>query len=75
MYCHFYQYDTSCLLIILFLTQGCRERTDSFKPNKPYVAFTSSDYGYTRMHIINSTHIDMEQVSDDKVKIWIGDIV
>ena len=32
-----------------------------------YVAFTSSDYGYTRMTIVNSTHLDLEQVSDDKV--------
>ncbi|XP_072023834.1 acid phosphatase type 7-like [Amphiura filiformis] len=45
---------------------GCRERTDKFGPNKPYVAFTSTDYGYTRMTIVNSTHINMEQVSDDK---------
>ena len=36
-----------------------------------YVAFTSSDYGYTRMTIVNSAHIDLEQVSDDKV-CWVA---
>lgn len=46
---------------------GCRENTDEFIPNpQRWSAFRSSDYGYTRLKISNSSHIYMEQVSDDK---------
>lgn len=45
---------------------GCRERITNFGPWRPFDAFRSEDYGYTRMHILNGTHIDFEQVSDDK---------
>lgn len=46
---------------------GCRENVSHFD-NKPpaWSAFRSSDYGYTRMHVLNKTHINFEQVSDDK---------
>lgn len=45
---------------------GCQERHDPFVANKPaWSAFRNADYGYTRMTIINSTHLYMEQVSDD----------
>ncbi|XP_034051439.1 acid phosphatase type 7 isoform X2 [Thalassophryne amazonica] len=46
---------------------GCRERTDKFSPNpKPWSAFRSTDYGYTRMQVFNNTHLYLEQVSDDQ---------
>ncbi|TMS21777.1 Acid phosphatase type 7 [Larimichthys crocea] len=46
---------------------GCRERTDRFNPNpKDWSAFRSTDYGYTRMQLVNATHIYLEQVSDDQ---------
>ncbi|XP_041468978.1 acid phosphatase type 7-like [Lytechinus variegatus] len=45
---------------------GCRERRDPFSNTEPWDAFRSNDYGYTKMHIINTTHIDFEQISDDK---------
>uniref|UniRef100_A0A8C6U6V2 Purple acid phosphatase n=1 Tax=Neogobius melanostomus TaxID=47308 RepID=A0A8C6U6V2_9GOBI len=46
---------------------GCRERTDKFNPNpKDWSAFRSTDYGYTRMQVINATHLYLEQVSDDQ---------
>lgn len=46
---------------------GCKEGTDKFvEPRPEWSAFTSSDYGYTRMKVFNSTHIYFEQVSDDK---------
>lgn len=46
---------------------GCRERTDKFNPNpKDWSAFRSTDYGYTRMHLVNTTHLYLEQVSDDQ---------
>lgn len=46
---------------------GCKEGTDRFvEPRPEWSAFTSSDYGYTRMKAFNKTHIYFEQVSDDK---------
>lgn len=45
---------------------GCKENTDKFVPNpRPWSAFRSSDYGYSRLQIFNSTHLYIEQVSDD----------
>jgi hypothetical protein len=35
----------------------------------PFSAFRSTDYGYTRMQVFNSSHLYLEQVSDDKVFI------
>jgi hypothetical protein len=34
---------------------------------KEWTAFRSADYGYTRMTAHNATHLELEQVSDDKV--------
>jgi len=65
----------SIVIIILFyklflLFQGCQERTDNFIPNPPdWSAIRNSDYGYGRMKIYNSTHLYVEQVSDDKVRM------
>ena len=43
-----------------------------FTPHyRPWSAFRAVDYGYTRMQIINATHLYMEQVSDEKVTIEI----
>ncbi|KAI3367220.1 hypothetical protein L3Q82_008274 [Scortum barcoo] len=56
---------------------GCRERTDKFNPNpKDWSAFRSTDYGYTRMQVVNTTHLYLEQVSDDQYgkvidSIWV----
>lgn len=51
-----------------FPPQGCREKTDRFNPNpKDWSAFRSRDYGYTRMQVVNATHLYLEQVSDDQV--------
>jgi len=48
--------------------QGCQERKENFKPEKPYYsAFRENDYGYTRLKAHNKTHIEFSQVSDDKV--------
>ncbi|XP_054264808.1 acid phosphatase type 7-like [Macrosteles quadrilineatus] len=45
---------------------GCDEKVDPFIKNpREWSAFRSSDYGYTRLQIHNSTHLYMEQVSDD----------
>ena len=59
----------TCFSEILYQSlQGCKERHDGFiKKPADWSAIRSNDYGYTRMHIINSTHLYMEQVSDDKV--------
>ncbi|KAL0280763.1 UNVERIFIED_CONTAM: hypothetical protein PYX00_001966 [Menopon gallinae] len=46
---------------------GCNEFVDKFINNpKPWSAFRSSDYGYTRLTAFNKTHLYLEQVSDDK---------
>uniref|UniRef100_UPI00358E4F2C acid phosphatase type 7 n=1 Tax=Myxine glutinosa TaxID=7769 RepID=UPI00358E4F2C len=46
---------------------GCSERHGHFVPKAAaWSAFRSPDYGYTRMKVFNSTHIYLEQVSDDK---------
>ncbi|CAG2174604.1 unnamed protein product [Oppiella nova] len=46
---------------------GCNERHDSFVKNPPeWSAVRISDYGYTRLHIINASHLSLEQVSDDQ---------
>ncbi|UYV66162.1 ACP7 [Cordylochernes scorpioides] len=56
---------------------GCKERVDYFRQRQPpWSAFRSSDYGYSRMTIHNSTHLYLEQVSDDQGglvtdKVWI----
>lgn len=48
--------------------QGCREKTDTFNPDpKDWSAFRSRDYGYTRMQVVNASHLYLEQVSDDQV--------
>lgn len=46
---------------------GCQERHDAFKnKSAEWSAFRSLDYGYTRMTIYNESHIQLQQVSDDK---------
>ena len=44
---------------------GNHELITPFKNIQPqWSAFRIPDYGYTRMHVVNSTHIDIEQISD-----------
>lgn len=46
---------------------GCKEGIDNFNATRPaWSAFTSTDYGYTRLKAYNASHIYIEQVSDDK---------
>uniref|UniRef100_A0A646QDP2 Purple acid phosphatase n=1 Tax=Hemiscolopendra marginata TaxID=943146 RepID=A0A646QDP2_9MYRI len=46
---------------------GCWSKHDPFtEPAQSWSAFRSTDYGYTRMTIINSTHLFLQQISDDK---------
>ncbi|XP_042296608.1 acid phosphatase type 7 [Sceloporus undulatus] len=46
---------------------GCQERLDPFVPEpRDWSAVRIEDYGYTRMQILNRTHLWLEQVSDDK---------
>ncbi|XP_049875404.1 acid phosphatase type 7-like [Pectinophora gossypiella] len=45
---------------------GCREHTYKIDKNKPWIAFSSSDYGYTKFKTHNKTHLHFEQVSVDK---------
>ncbi|KAG5878756.1 hypothetical protein JTB14_012126 [Gonioctena quinquepunctata] len=50
---------------------GCKEGRDNFWFKPSWSAFRSNDYGYTRLKAYNSTHLHLEQVSDDKA----GEIV
>jgi len=46
---------------------GCDEDLTPFKNiDYPWSAFRAADYGYTRMNVYNSTHLYLEQVSDDQ---------
>ncbi|KAE8585857.1 hypothetical protein XENTR_v10021478 [Xenopus tropicalis] len=46
---------------------GCNERLDPFFPlHREWSALRIEDYGYTRIHIANKTHIHLQQVSDDQ---------
>ncbi|RXN05556.1 acid phosphatase type 7 isoform X1 [Labeo rohita] len=52
---------------IYSISTGCREKHDGFIPKpRDWSAFRSTDYGYTRMRLINTTHLYLEQVSDDQ---------
>ncbi|TKR70396.1 hypothetical protein L596_022430 [Steinernema carpocapsae] len=43
---------------------GCQENTDPFVPHPPpWSAVRSSDYGFSRMQVFNSTHMYFEQIS------------
>ncbi|XP_026332479.1 acid phosphatase type 7-like [Hyposmocoma kahamanoa] len=44
---------------------GCREETDHFGEMAEWCAFRSRDYGYTRFHAHNKTHVYFEQISVD----------
>uniref|UniRef100_A0A915PRR4 Purple acid phosphatase n=1 Tax=Setaria digitata TaxID=48799 RepID=A0A915PRR4_9BILA len=46
---------------------GCQEYTDPFVPHpSPWSAFRSSNYGFGKMYIYNSTHLYFEQVAASK---------
>lgn len=51
---------------------GCDEGTKGFIPNPlPWSAFRTSDYGFSKMTILNKTHLHWEQVSDVQVIITV----
>ncbi|KAI8784304.1 iron/zinc purple acid phosphatase protein isoform X1 [Biomphalaria glabrata] len=59
--------DPKAPVHIITGSAGCRENVSGFVPNPPeWSAFHSMDYGYTRMHVLNKTHMNIEQVSDEK---------
>lgn len=48
--------------------EGCKENTDPFVEHpSPWSAFRSSNYGFSRMHIFNATHLYFEQIAASKV--------
>ncbi|CAD5230890.1 unnamed protein product [Bursaphelenchus xylophilus] len=55
---------------------GCEEKTNTFpKDPAPFSAARSTDYGFSRFQVYNSTHLYLEQISasSDKIadSIWI----
>ena len=64
--------DPSGPVHIITGSAGNQEGEDPFYANSPaWSAYHSSDYGYTRMNILNSSHLYLEQVSDDLVNFFI----
>ncbi|VDQ14714.1 unnamed protein product, partial [Trichobilharzia regenti] len=50
---------------------GSDEGRDTFiNGGKPWSAFRTNDFGFTRMTIHNSTHLDIEQISVEEVKLY-----
>ena len=48
--------------------QGCEELLTPFTLfPRPWSALRVKEYGYTRLHILNGTHVHIQQVSDDQV--------
>ncbi|XP_065920095.1 acid phosphatase type 7-like isoform X2 [Dysidea avara] len=45
---------------------GCREFHDRFTDPMPWDAARYLDYGYSHMTVINSTHVNWQQISDDQ---------
>ncbi|KAF6076447.1 putative acid phosphatase 7, tartrate resistant (putative) [Phyllostomus discolor] len=46
---------------------GCEERLTRFTLfPRPWSAVRVKEYGYTRLHILNGTHVHIQQVSDDQ---------
>lgn len=53
---------------------GCPEHLTPVLPKRPpYSAFIMSDYGFTRMHILNRTAVHFQQTSEAKVKLSKGE--
>jgi len=45
---------------------GCHELFDHFAPEQPeWSAFRLDEYGFTKLNVLNHTHLYMEQVSDE----------
>lgn len=58
------QIDSKGLYHIVSGSAGCREHHDPFTKKVPkWSAFTSDDYGYGLLEIVNATHIYWEQTS------------
>ncbi|KAM9037865.1 acid phosphatase type 7 isoform 1-T1 [Sarcophilus harrisii] len=46
---------------------GCEELLTPFSPfPRPWSAIRVKEYGFTRLHILNGTHLHLQQVSDDQ---------
>ncbi|XP_043292309.1 acid phosphatase type 7 isoform X1 [Cervus canadensis] len=53
--------------IITGSAQGCEELLTPFTLfPRPWSALRVKEYGYTRLHILNGTHVHIQQVSDDQ---------
>ncbi|BFZ07401.1 hypothetical protein BsWGS_10440 [Bradybaena similaris] len=57
--------DPGAPVHIITGSAGCRENVSGFlKKPASWSAFHSMDYGYTRLYVLNKTHMHLEQVSD-----------
>ncbi|XP_073980741.1 acid phosphatase type 7-like [Rhodnius prolixus] len=54
---------------------GCQELTSNFTRHaKPWSAFRTLEYGYTRLHVLNASHLHIQQVAVDKGGEIIDDV-
>ena len=68
-------YTQTCIIILplyslqllMIFSQGCDERHDKFLPKPDWVDKNIIDYGYTKLQVLNHTHLYLEQISDDRV--------
>ncbi|CAF0993366.1 unnamed protein product [Didymodactylos carnosus] len=58
--------DPGAPVHIITGSAGCSERHDAFGPPRNWTAYRNSDYGYTRLNVYNTSHLYLEQVSDDQ---------
>ena len=60
--------DPGASVHIVTGSAGCKERLSPkiLSTRSAWKAYTVYDYGYTRLKIINSSHIHLQQVSDDE---------
>ncbi|KAI6224061.1 Purple acid phosphatase [Aphelenchoides besseyi] len=55
--------DAPAPIHLIVGSAGCREKTNAFpEKSAAYSAFRSSNYGFARMQVFNSTHIHIQQI-------------
>ncbi|KAI3378668.1 hypothetical protein SNEBB_005596 [Seison nebaliae] len=67
--------DPKAPVHIITGSAGCQERHTIFSKDDPkWSAFRTEDYGYSKFHIFNQTHIHVQYISDDQSGKVVDDI-
>ncbi|OTF74575.1 hypothetical protein BLA29_002347 [Euroglyphus maynei] len=59
-------YNAGAPIHLITGSAGCKENLDNFRPPLPWSAKRIVEYGYTKLTIINRTHLQIQQISDDQ---------